>query len=274
MQKRILKHHMRDFIIALFVFCGFTKVYCWLFKQRGPLVRIVVFHDVSEREWAESMIVTLKNAYNVITPKDFYAGMLDSKKINVLLTFDDGYQSWVDVVLPVLQKHNVQGIFFINSGLVDVAHNQSAVNTFMEDNLRISPKRALSWEGVRTLVAGGQTIGGHTRYHTDLTRLQDTELEREIADDKRVLEGQLSQVMNDFAYPFGTPYHLNKEVTRTVRGIGYVRAYTAISRFVSTQETFMISRMCIETGLSPRQLGRWVEGGYDLFTMIKNICVR
>lgn len=268
------KHRFRDSIIFLLSATGKSWLYRKFLKRKGPLVRIVVFHDVPERVWFESMIATLKNAYNVITPEDFYTDTLDAEKINVLVTFDDGYQSWVDVALPVLQKYEVRGIFFINSGLIDVADNQSAVDTFMKENLRITPKPALSWKGVRALVAGGQTIGAHARTHANLAGLQDTELEREIADDKRVLEGQLSQVVSDFAYPFGTPRHMNAEVILTVRDAGYTRAFTAISRFVPQGETFMIPRMCIETGLSPKQLKRWVEGGYDLFTMIKNICVR
>jgi len=220
------------------------------------------------------MIAALKEVYNVITPKDFHVGILDAKKINILVTFDDGYQSWVDVALPILQKYDVRGIFFINSGLVDVADNQSAVDSFMKEKLLITPKRALSWKGVQALVNGGQSIGGHARTHTNLTTLEENELEREIRDDKRVLEGQVSQVLSDFAYPFGTLHYLNAEVVLAVKHAGYKRAYTATSQFVPQGETFMIPRMCIETGLTPKQLRRWVEGSYDLFSYMKNICMR
>lgn len=243
-------------------------------RRKSPLVRIAVFHDVPNAEWFESMIEALMSVYHVISPEDFYTDTLDAEKINVLVTFDDGYQSWVDVALPVLEKYGVKGIFFINSGLIDVAENQTKADAFMSENLLITPRPALSWNGVRALAGRGHTIGGHARTHANLATLQSSELEQEIADDKRVLEGQLSRPVTDFAYPFGTVRHMNAEVILTVRDAGYKRAYTAISRFVPKGETFLIPRMCIETGLTPRQLRRWVGGGFDLFSMIKNICVR
>ncbi len=274
MQFQNVKHTVRNSIIFLLSITGKSWLYGKYVRRNGPLVRVVVFHDVPDAKWFESMIGVLTSSYNVISPEDFYTDALDAEKINVLVTFDDGYQSWMDVALPVLGKYGVKGIFFINSGLIDVAEDEPRADTFMKENLLITPKCALSWKGVRTLAHSGQTIGGHARTHANLTRLQDTELEREITDDKRILEGQLSQSLTDFAYPFGTPRHMNAEVILTVRDAGYKRAYTAISRFVPKGETFMIPRMCIETGLSPKQLRRWVEGGFDLFSMIKNICAR
>lgn len=274
MHKNILKHHFRDLSIVSFVLLGCTWVYRWLCKRKGPLVRIVVFHDVPDATWFESMIGALTSAYNVITPEDYYSGTFNTEKINVLVTFDDGYESWVDVALPTLEKYGVKGMFFVNSGLVDVAENQTKADAFMKEHLLISPRPALTWNGVRALAGRGHTIGGHARTHAHLATLEGAVLEQEIADDKRVLEGQLSQTLSDFAYPFGTPRHLNAEVILTVRDVGYKRAYTAISRFVPEGETFLIPRMCIESGLTPKQLTRWVEGGFDLFTIIKNICMR
>lgn len=269
-----MKRLFRDTCILFGTVTGMAWLYRAYVRTRGPLVRVVVFHDVPGIVWFESMIATLKNTYNVLSPEDFYAGTLDIKKINVLVTFDDGYQSWVDVALPILEKYGVKGIFFINSGLVDVAENSPAVDMFMKENLRITPRHALSWKGVGALVSGKQIVGGHTRIHANLTLLQNIELDHEIIDDKRVLEEQLSQIVSDFAYPFGTHRHINAEVIDAVRGAGYTHAYTAISRFVSQREAFMIPRMCIETGLSPKKLRRWVEGAYDLFDIIKNICTR
>jgi peptidoglycan/xylan/chitin deacetylase (PgdA/CDA1 family) len=269
-----MKRRLRDACIIFIEIIGISYLYRSYVRRNGPLVRVVVFHDVTDGAWFARMIGTLCAHYHMLTPENFSLGNFDTERINVLVTFDDGYQSWVDVCLPILQAHNVKALFFVNSGLLDVAGNPSMVDMFMKDNLCITPRHALTWKGAGALVSDGQTVGGHSRTHANLTLLQNTQLEHEITDDMCVCKERLSQVMSDFAYPFGTTRHINAKVILTVRDAGYVRAYTAISRFVPQGETFMIPRICIETGLSPKQLKRWVEGSYDLFDIIKNVCLR
>ena len=141
--------------------------------------------------------------YHVLTPAQFHAREFHASKINILFTFDDGYQSWIDVCLPVLTSYNIHGLFFINSGLLDVATDQVAVETYMRQQLRIEPKKPLTWNGAQVLVDAGHTIGGHTVSHPDLTTLPLAGALKEIQKDKQVLELRLGVVVTDFAYPFG-----------------------------------------------------------------------
>ncbi len=269
-----IKHSIRNTLIMLLGAMGLVWLYGSLQRRSGPLVRIVVFHDVPDRMWFESMIKALSQSYNVISPHDFHAGKLDATQINVLVTFDDGYASWQTIALPVLTTYNVTGLFFINSGLVDVAEEKGASAMFMKEQLLISPKEAISWGGVRALMEAGHSIGGHAHSHANLATLSGEELRHEIMEDKKIIEERIGLRLKDFAYPFGTRAHVNKEVVEAIQNVGYTYAYTAVSRFATCEETFTIPRMCIESGQSALALRRWVRGGYDLFDMLKNICAR
>ena len=103
-----MKKLFRDYLIFLFSIIGIVFLYTTYMRIKGPLVRIIAFHYVSNITWFEKVIVMLVSQYNVITPQQFIAREFDAKKINVLITFDDGYQSWIDVCVPVLKKYNLK----------------------------------------------------------------------------------------------------------------------------------------------------------------------
>ena len=264
-----IRHKVRDMIITALDLLGIAAVYRMWRKRDGSLTRIVVFHDVPDRVWFASMVETLVRETRVLTPEEFRTGVRDHERINTLITFDDGYESWVDTVLPVLHEHHIKALFFVNSGLVECASDERTAAVYMREQLSVSPKPALDVEGLQTISHAGHTIGGHTRMHFDLTTLGGDMRTSEILADKHVLEDVCGTAVTDFAYPFGTNQHLNDMVVDAVKDAGYTHAYTAISDFVHGDEKFHTPRMCIETDTTPRQIRRWIFGAYDLFVKMK-----
>ena len=62
----------------------------------------------------EKQILYLKKNFNILTPKEFYK-KIDKKKFkrnDCILTFDDGYKSHFQYVLPILNKYSLNGFFF------------------------------------------------------------------------------------------------------------------------------------------------------------------
>ncbi len=265
-----IRHLIRDSIISVLTYTGISFVYRYFEKKKGPLTRIVVFHDVPDPVWFEKMIQTLVSETNVLSPQDFSDGIRTEDKVNILITFDDGYASWVSVALPVLRAHGLSGIFFINSGLLDCAHSPKDTETFMRESLKIKPRSPLTWLDATLLLDEGHTIGGHAAMHPNLATCTEEQAQREVLLDKERIESKLGIHLSEFAYPFGTKVSVNKHAMEAVRKAGYLRAYTAISRFVHHKdETFLLPRMCIESDLSKQKLTQWLNGGYDLFDMIK-----
>lgn len=258
------KHRIRDALIWLLSRLGFAFWYRRRKQKQGPLVRVLAFHDVPDREWFVTLIELLAKRHHIISPADFKAQRFLTDQINVLLTFDDGYQSWVDVVLPVLQAQQVHGLFFITSGLLDVATDTTKTAQFMHDRLWLSPKTPLTWDGAKALVAAGQSVGGHTVSHPVLATLSETAARAEIMTDKQAIEDRLGITLTDFAYPFGRRQDYTPAVQTVVYESGYHYDHVAESAFVTPRST-TIPRTLIEAGQSPASVHRWVTGGYDLF---------
>ena len=272
MKQRHIQKTIRNTLIAFFACSGIAFLYRVFHKK--PHVRVVVFHNIVERDWFASMIETLIVEFHVLTPNDFFAQRFVKDRINVLITFDDGYASWKTLALPVLDTHNCKALFFVNSGLLDVAEDQKKTETFMKEKLLISPKEPLTWDDLKILSKTGHAIGGHTASHIHMGNTEFEIIKNEIALDKTSIESHIGQPITEFAYPFGTKQHVTKVGSDIVKTLGYTRAYTAISRFVSDGDSYTISRMCIEDNLTKRQLTWWVSGAYDLFDILKSLCVR
>ena len=269
-----IKYFIRDFIVFFCSYLGVAWAYRTSVRRSGPLVRIVVFHDVHDEVWFDTLIRTLVGHYHMLTPQTFSEKKFNPEAINVLLTFDDGYESWETHALPILLKYGVTGLFFVNSGLIDVAGDQSQSAQFMKERLMLTPRTPITWSGVRALLQSGHAIGSHARHHLNLARLSKEEVTHELVEDKVRIESMLGTHVTECAYPFGTNHHVNPMVLSVAREVGFERGYTAISRSVGSSETFAIPRMCIESDSTPFRLRQWIEGGYDMFDTVKSLCVR
>lgn len=261
-----MKHKIRNTIISLIDALGISFLYRAYMRRKGPLVRVICFHDVQNREWFEAVIELLAREFRVITPEQFHSQDFDPEKINILITFDDGYQSWIDNCLPILDAYGFKAIFFITSGLLDSAEEGTS-DVFMRGRLLITPKKPLTWEGARKLLDAGHEIGGHTRTHARLSETFAEECVKEIEMDKNIIEQKLTVRLIDFAYPFGKPGDRTKESTNIISEAGYKFIYTTDSGFAVQNEFSSILRLCIEKAQSINRIRSWIEGAYDLFAV-------
>ena len=85
------------------------------------------------------------------------------------LTFDGSTADQREAV-QILDRHELTGTFFTNSGNVDTPGY-------------------LTRDDLRQIEQGGHEIGGHTVLHTDLTRLDPAEARREVCIDRKTLQG-------------------------------------------------------------------------------------
>ncbi len=263
-----MKHLVRDILIFFFTVTGVAYLYRVGKQRRGPLVRVVAFHDVSDSVWFENVLRMLIRTCNVISPEDFHTGILKKDKINILITFDDGYESWVRTCAPILSESRVSCMFFINSGLLDVSENSEGSQQYVRENLKLSPKNLLTWSGAQTLLSMGHTIGGHTVHHKSLRSMPPHEITEEVLEDKKTIEHKLNVRITDFAYPFGVSRDYSKETETIVRSEGYRYVYVAEPGFVTSLEAH-IPRTLIEKGQSLQSIMSWMLGSYDVFMAFK-----
>ncbi len=269
-----MSKHFRDIFITIVSLLGLVFVYRARLQKEGPLLRVLVFHDVHDADWFKESVTYIQKHYHVITPEDFLQKNFETNRTSVLVTFDDGYASWVDVCLPILAEQKIRALFFINSGLIDTFDDARAQEQYVRERLLLSPRDTLSWEGVRRLKNAGHMIGGHTVSHARLGKLSEVEQRSEIVRDKERIEMMLGGHLVTFAYPFGQHDDYSKVTEGILAESGYTHAFTTEGMFASFSNSYTISRLCIEDNATISDITYWIEGGYDLYRKVKSLCVR
>ena len=113
----------------------------------------------------------------------------------VVLCFDDGYASVAEVAWPLLRAYGFSATVFWVSGWPD--------NHWPSQPPGIPRLPLLTAAQVARLAAEGCEFGAHTRTHPVLPRLNDAELEAELAESQAAVQRASGQPARLFAYPYG-----------------------------------------------------------------------
>jgi peptidoglycan/xylan/chitin deacetylase (PgdA/CDA1 family) len=148
-----------------------------------------------------------KEGYTPLTIQELITdeetGILPEKPIAI--TFDDGWRDQYNNALPILIKYKIPATFYIYTGVIG------------------SPAY-MTWDDLQALVNLDMEIGGHTKSHPRLTKINPDKLDEEIVQSKHVLEKNLHVQVSNFAYPYGV---YNDAIIKVVKGAGYISARTS-----------------------------------------------
>ncbi len=183
----------------------------WPLVAPPQTFRILLLHDipVSKREAFARLVRDLAAAGRLIAPSDAEAilagGTVPPGPPPVLLSFDDGFASNLEVAETVLAPLGIRALFFVCPGLIELepqARPAAATANILRGQ-RPAPEPLLGWEGIERLAALGHTIGSHTSHHLRLTALSPDQRAEEIGGAARLLAARLGRVPDWFAYTFG-----------------------------------------------------------------------
>jgi peptidoglycan/xylan/chitin deacetylase (PgdA/CDA1 family) len=139
-------------------------------------------------------------------------GLLDTAvgRPDVVITFDDGFVSDLDIALPRLLQRGLTARFFVCAGLLG------------------EPGR-LDEAGVRELHRAGMVIGSHGWSHRDWRTLDwstrgAADVEAEMVRSRHCLAGLIGRPVTEIAVPFGS---YDRHVVRALRQTGATRVYTS-----------------------------------------------
>ncbi|GAB5413899.1 MAG: polysaccharide deacetylase family protein [Congregibacter sp.] len=164
----------------------------------------------------------------------FMSELADLPEKSVVLTFDDGYADNLHHADVILQRYGAKATLYLVEDRFDRDWSTSKKAHHDSGELMQEPK--LSDEEVRAMLASGRwELGGHTRTHVNLPRLDMPERRAEIAESRASLARAFGQAMLSFAYPFGI---YGAEDVALVREAGFQYAVTTeegIARDLQTQ---------------------------------------
>lgn len=145
-------------------------------------------------------------------------------RLQVALTFDDGYWDNYEMVFPVLNKKGLSAVFFIATDHIDgcaefsdgrvLDKKTGAVHDYIKD-------RFISWDEARAMSRAGMEIGSHGVSHRSLAVMPAEEARDEIRKSKEKIELNLRKRCEHFAFPFGSKRDYNQSLIDYVREAGY-----------------------------------------------------
>ena len=142
--------------------------------------------------------------------------MWNGKLKAVTFSFDDGVNQdrrFVDI----LNKYGLHGTFNLISSKLGSHNSPKMKNGKMIDYSKVEP------DEIRKLYRGHE-IAGHTLEHPDLTELSDSDVIRQVEEDRLALSKFAGYEVVGFAYPYGAYDERIIKLIREKTGIKYARA--------------------------------------------------
>ncbi len=160
-------------------------------------------------------------------------------RMQISVTFDDGYKNFIENALPVLKKHRISSTVYIPTGYI------GEVNEW-DRGLKGPLLPIMDRREITAIRAEGVWIGCHTRTHRRLADLSDAELGDEVQDSKKMLEDLLGTEVNSFSYPYGGMLDFDERAVALVEKAGYTDAVTTyFGRFNCFEERFRMRRITV-----------------------------
>lgn len=204
-------------------------------ESSGPATRMCcpVAAFTAQMRWLKDSGRPLVNVGDVVAAASGERQLPDGA---VAVSFDDGYDAFLEAALPVLQE------FAIPSTVFAVVDRIGMDNDWIgEDSL---PRRPLlNAPRLASLPSQGVTVGSHSLTHPRLTGLDDRALARELCESRERLAELFGFNVDLLAYPYGD---YDDRVCEAARLAGYSGACSTRSGFNALGENpFALRRIDI-----------------------------
>lgn len=191
----------------------------------GGFPRVLMYHSISRPEGGHDALC--------VSPERFEAQMLYLKRHGmrgaamtelcrasdarglVGITFDDGYEDFLDVAVPILEGLGFSATVFVVAGML------GGKNTWEHRGGSRPPLKLLGADGIREVSERGMEVGSHSVTHPRLSGLNAEKLIHEVGDSRRMLSEVVKTPVEGFCYPYGD---LDGPAVRAAREAGYVYA--------------------------------------------------
>ncbi|PYX48230.1 MAG: hypothetical protein DMG79_12345 [Acidobacteria bacterium] len=171
---------------------------------------------------------------------DVRQALENSSPKKVVITFDDGCETDLEVAAPVLSSLGFGATFYVTAGFLG--------------------RRGYMTEAqLRELCSRGFDVGCHSMTHPYLPDLDDAGLQREIFEAKSRLEQIMGKRVDHFSCPGG---RFNKRVVHAVKRAGYRTLATSRPHLNSrSTNPFALGRIAVLCDTTEEQLATICQGG-------------
>ncbi|MEG4489066.1 sulfotransferase [Microcoleus sp. D2_18a_B4] len=146
----------------------------------------------------------------------------------VLMTFDGGYLDFFQYAWPLLKRFDFTATVFL------VAESIGKTNSW--EKAEFEEVQLMGWPEIRQLRDAGIEFGSMSATHQPLTALSPTEIVREAAQSRAILERGLEKSVKCFAYPYGD---VDPIVAHLIGASGYTFGVSYQLNFSSFDDNLM-----------------------------------
>ena len=205
----------------------------------------IVLHRVIDGKALDFIDIDLKKFKFILSKSEFNFLSIEQAyqekhhvRPNICLTFDDGFSSDYDLVLPELKKMDASATFFIVTDLLDTPG-------YLETGQ------------VKSLSESGMQIGSHSKSHPNFLELNTSERIQELCDSKVNLEKIIGKEVTTFSFPFG---FYDGECVEAVFSAGYSICCTS-KHGVASKASFIVPRNSINAHTSLSRIDNILSAG-------------
>lgn len=222
------------FLGIIVVLLGYLTINYMGFKERA--VPILMYHGVGtgdSKNWGDMLISSelfekqiqylTERGYKVVSVEEVSERFRLNEDVEkyIAVSFDDGYENNYEYAFPVLQKYNVTATFYI-------IRNAIGNDGYMNE------------KQIAQMVDAGMRIGSHTMSHSDLTLIDESMYQRELAGSKMLLGQRFEKaIVESISYPNGA---YNDVIVRKIMEYGYKEGVTGLVG-VNTKDSYDQSPM-------------------------------
>lgn len=216
---------------------------------------------IEQMEWLKfnARVATLNEIVTALTQRRPF------HERTVVLTFDDGFEDFYSVAAPVLRCHGFPACVFLPTAYCGKTNAWAGQPDWVEK------RPLLDWDRIAELAQQGFEFGAHSRTHPDLTRLPETEAEREIRECRKEIETRISQPVEFFCYPYGRWHHPVREIVQRY----YLGACsTAAGALQGMADPYALPRVDAHYVRNPSLFRNLFTGGFLMYLMARRLVRR
>ena len=142
--------------------------------------------NIRINEFLDHLNMIKTSGIKFINPSNFEEELINNKKQRkLLLTIDDGYQSFYDKAWPILKESQIPFILFVSTR-------------------EVGKKGYMSWDKIREIMEYDFVeIGNHSHTHEYLIDFTDIEIEKDLKNSINIFKKEIGKNSIFFSYPFG-----------------------------------------------------------------------
>lgn len=191
-------------------------------RETANRVPILMYHSVADQgpaelapyrmpvaKFAEQLRYLRRHGYYSITVAEWARCIREKRSLPgrpIILTFDDGYEDFLDNAWPLLERSDFTATLFVVTEKVGTSADW--------DELASAPLKLLGWDAVRKLADAGVEIGSHSASHKDFLTLTSEQVFDEGIRARDGLRASLGAEIDIIAFPWGRSDPAGREALR------------------------------------------------------------